>query len=97
MKKHKSHNLLNRLVEHKSEVLAFMNNFMLPFDNNLAERDIKMTKLKQEISGCFRSEDGGNIFCSLRSYLSTVRKQGINRLDTLIDLFNSKRFIPTLN
>ena len=97
VKKHKSHNLLNRLVEHKSEVLGFMYNFMLPFDNNLAERDVRMTKLKQKISGCFRSENGDDVFCSLRSYLSTVKKQGINRLDALIDLFNGKPFIPSLN
>jgi transposase len=93
-KRHKSHNLHARLVEHKDEVLGFMNNLFLPFDNNLAERDVRMAKLKQKISGCFRTEDGGDIFSRLRSYISTVRKQGVNQFDALIDLFNNDPFIP---
>jgi transposase len=96
-KRHKSHNLHARLVEHKAEVLGFMNNLFLPFDNNLAERDIRMAKLKQKISGCFRTEDGGDIFSRLRSYISTVRKQDINQFDALINLFNNEPFVPTVN
>jgi transposase len=96
-KRHKSHNLHARLLEHKDEVLGFMNNFFLPFDNNLAERDVRMAKLKQKISGCFRTEDGGDIFSRLRSYISTVRKQGVNQFDALIDLFNNDPFIPPVN
>ncbi|MFT5814484.1 MAG: transposase, partial [Psychroserpens sp.] len=94
VKRHKSHNLHARLEEHKEEVLGFMNHFFLPFDNNLAERDVRMAKLKQKISGCFRTEDGGDIFSRLRSYISTVRKQGVNQFDALIDLFNNDPFIP---
>jgi transposase len=94
MKRHKSHNLHTRLEEHKEEMLGFMNHFFLPFDNNLAERDVSMAKLKQNISGCFRTEDGGDIFSRLRSYKPTVRKQGINQFDALIDLFNNDPFIP---
>ena len=96
-KRHKSHNLHDRLVEHKSEVLGFMNDFFLPFDNNLAERDIRMAKLKQKISGCFRTEGGGDIFSRLRSYISTARKQGVNQFDALSALFNDEPFIPTVN
>ena len=85
------------MEEHKDEVLGFMNNLFLPFDNNLAERDVRMAKLKQKISGCFRTEDGGEIFSRLRSYISTVRKQGVNQFDALIDLFNNDPFIPSVN
>lgn len=96
-KRHKSHNLHARLEAHKGEVLGFMNNLFLPFDNNLAERDVRMAKLKQKISGCFRTENGGETFSRLRSYISTVRKQGVNQFDALIDLFNNDPFIPSVN
>jgi transposase len=78
----------------KPKCWGFMNHFFLPFGHNLAERDVRMAKLKQKISGCFRTEDGGDIFSRLRSYISTVRKQGVNQFDALIDLFNNDPFIP---
>ncbi len=84
------HNFLNRLRSQKASVLGFMYDFAVPFDNNQAERDLRMMKLKQKISGSFRSQDGAKMFCRIRGYISTLRKQGHNVLNALIALFSGQ-------
>jgi transposase len=95
-KKTKARNLVERFDKHKSAILRFIHDFKVPFDNNLAERDIRMMKVQQKISGCFRSWEGAQQFCRLRSYISTIRKQGLNVWQALGSLFEGDVLIPQL-
>ena len=83
-------NLLQRLQQYRDDVLRFLSDSRVPFDNNLAERAIRMPKLKQKVSGAFRTIDGANAFCVIRSYLATMRKQGRDLLQCLVSAFRGK-------
>jgi len=87
-KRSKARNLLERLQLFELDVLRFMVNPIVPFTNNQGENDIRMTKVHQKISGCFRSQDGANIFCRVRSYLSTCRKNDVSATQALTLLFS---------
>lgn len=86
----KSRNLLERLRDFEKQTLRFLRDSEVPFTNNLGENDIRMTKVQQKISGCFRSMDGARIFCRIRSYISTCRKRGIGPGDALRMAFDGK-------
>ena len=90
-------NLLDRLLRNREPTLAYLHDFRVPFDNNQAERDIRMMKVQQKISGGFRSEEGAAAFARVRGYVSTLRKQGLSILDALRDVFTGSPLIPSFD
>jgi transposase len=88
-------NLLKRFARYRLDILRFLSDPAVPFDNNLAERAIRMPKLKQKISGAFRSDHGADTFCAIRSYLATLRKQGMDLFRALTCTFQGKPPAPS--
>lgn len=94
VKQSKPRNLLKRLRDHRDEVLAFLFDPTVPFTNNLAERDLRMVKVKHKISGTFRSHLGALCYCRIRGYISTMKKQNINIISALSSVFVGNPLSP---
>ena len=94
LKRTKSRNLLERLTGFEDDVLRFMTDEIVPFTNNQGENDLRMTKVQQKISGCFRSMEGAVIFCRVRGYVSSCRKQQLTATHALTLLF--QRSLPDI-
>jgi len=94
-KQSKAKNLLDRCYKYQKEILAFMKDPSIPFTNNQAERDLRMMKLKQKISGTFRSEKRARNFCRVRGFISMIKKHGRQVFPELMRVFEGAPFIPT--
>lgn len=91
--------MLDRLITHRGAVLAFLYDFNVPIDNNRAERDLRMIKVKLKVSGCLRSPEGADYFCRIRGSLrvSTLRKQDYSVFDGLVSVFAGQPYMPRLD
>ena len=87
-------NLLERLLLKQDQVLAFLDDLAIPFDNNQAERDLRGLKIQQKVSGCFRSDRGAAAYATIRGYLATLRKQGQSLLAALTTVFAGQPLYP---
>ena len=82
--------LIDRLRDYKESVCLFVKNFVVPFDNNQAERDLRMIKVKAKVSGCFRTEEGATDFLKIMSYTGTAKKQGVNPFHAILLALSSQ-------
>lgn len=89
-------NLLDRFMNYKNDIVRFMYDLKVPFENNLAERDVRMMKVQQKISGTFRSVQGARSFCRIRSYISTVKKNQLSVMKAIQDAIDGNPFVPTI-
>lgn len=87
-------NLLARLRQYKDDVWRFATDVGAPFTNNLAEQALRMSKVRQKVSGCFRTDEGARTFFAIRSYLQTMRKQCVNLFDCLVSVFDGQPLKP---
>lgn len=94
IKKSKARNLSERLDKNRDAVLLFMRDFNVPFTNNQAEQDVRMIKVQQKISGTFRTMKGAQIFCRIRGYISTLKKQSLPVMEQIKSAFDGNPFLP---
>ena len=94
-RQHPARNLLDRLRKYQDAVLAFLYDLNVDFDNNLAERDVRMVKVQQKVSGTFRSDEGAVSFCRIRGYLSSLRKQSLHVFSALEATLLNQPLLPS--
>lgn len=82
--------MLNRLTKYKSNHLLFLHNFNVPFSNNMSEKDLRTCKTRQKMSGGFRTEEGRQMFCNIKSVIETAKRRGMNIYQSIVSLFAGK-------